>query len=134
MDVHLSHGERLVLMDRKAEQGAGAGHMIFRRVFTEILQRRNRLRALLNLIKNDQHIPGCDAFTSEQAQVEDDSLYIIILIKQRVQSFRFFKVEIDIISVLLPSELLQDIGFPALANALQHQRLSIRLVFPCQQF
>ena len=59
-DIHLAHRERLVLVDGKAEQGAGAGHMILWRILTEILQRRDRARALLDLVQNDQRVAGCD--------------------------------------------------------------------------
>ena len=47
-------------MDGETEQGAGADHMVLRRILAEILQRRDRPRALLDLVQNDQRVAGRD--------------------------------------------------------------------------
>ena len=132
-DIHLAHREGLVLVDGKAEQGAGAGHMILRRVLAEILQRRDRARALLDLVQNDQRVAGCDRSAKEQPQLEQDPLHVIVLLEQRAQGSGFFKVEISDVLIILPPEFFEDISLPALAHALQYQRLAVRLFLPGEQ-
>ena len=133
-EVKLLIRKGLVLVDGKTEQGTGAGHMVLWRVLAEILQRRDRPRALLDLVQNDQRAAGRDRPAEEQPQLEQDTLHVKVLLKERAQGSGFLKVETGDVRIMLPPEFLEDIGLPALAHALQYQRLAVRLLLPGEQF
>lgn len=106
-EIYLSHGKRGRLRQSNAQQGAGAGHMLFRRVLAKILQRVQRLIAFLYFVKDNQRVLRSYGLAARHDQILQDAAHILCRFEELLILFVIVEVKIGDIAVMQSSELLK---------------------------
>ena len=138
-EVHLPHGEGVAgtvlhiftVGQGQTEQGPGAGYVVLRRVLEEVLQRRQRGVAHLDLVEYDQGVP-VDVDTRPPGEVLDYAAHVQVP-EQAAELGHALEVEVCHLGVVALPELPEDVGLTALADAQHHQGLPVRRFLPFQQ-
>ena len=112
------------------EQTTSSYYMILIGLFLEILQRVERLRAFLYLVKYDKRFPGCYLFPCNHRKQFDDALGIFIYLENRLKLVLLIEVEVYIVVVAALPEFLHKPGLPHLTGAANYQRLPFGAFFP----
>ena len=118
---------------QRPQQTPRRDHMVLVGLLLKILQRIQRLRALLDLVKDDQRRLRLDLLPSHQRQQLNDPLRVLVMFKNRLQRVLFVEVKINIPRIGLPPKFLHQPGLPHLPRPLEHQGLALFVGFPAEQ-
>ena len=124
----VDHAHRIGL--RLSKQASCCNDMVFIGFLFEVFKRIQRLRAFLDLVKNDQRLPGENFFSGNEGKQFNNALRVLVGLKNRLQFVFFIKVEIDKAAVAALPKLPHQPGLAHLACAAHDQRLAVRTVFP----
>ena len=132
--VDHAHRVGLGLREQRAQQASSGNHMVVVCLFFEVFEGVERLRAFLDLIKNDEGLPGQYLFPGDQGKQFNDPLGIFVRLKNGFQFIFLIKVEIDKVFIACLPELLHEPGLAYLASAANDQRLALGIIFPFYKF
>ena len=128
--VDHAHQIGLRLSKQCSKQASCCNDMVFIGFLFEVFKRIQRLRAFLDLVKNDQRLPGENFFSGNEGKQFNNALRVLVGLKNRLQFVFFIKVEIDKAAVAALPKLPHQPGLAHLACAAHDQRLAVRTVFP----
>ena len=97
--------------------------MVFIGFLFEVFKRIQRLRAFLDLVKNDQRLPGENFFSGNEGKQFNNALRVLVGLKNRLQF-------VDKAAVTALPKFPHQPGLAHLACAAHDQRLAVRTVFP----
>ena len=128
--VDHAHRIGLRLSKQCSKQASCRNDMVFIGFLFEVFKRIQRLRAFLDLVKNDQRLPGENFFSGNEGKQFNNALRVLVGLKNRLQFVFFIKVEIDKATVAALPKLPHQPGLAHLPCAAHDQRLAVRTVFP----
>ena len=134
--VYLSNRKRYAFFSqRHAQKRTSGDQMQIRHIFTEVLQRLDRPRAILYLVKHHQRGAGMDLLAVNDApEFIHDPFDVKIICKYRVQTIVSVKIKVSRFFKFLFTERLDQIGLAALTYPRNKQRLSVLLILPGNEF
>ena len=139
MHVHeldLAHWKRAaVSREPNAEQRARTGNVILRGLLTEVLERADRRRTVLNLVENQQRLPWIDGLAGREGETRDDAPRIMRDLKElgvlaRSSGRHVLQRHIDAVAIARAPKLPEGPGLPDLTGSLEHERLAMRRRLP----
>ncbi len=132
-EIHFAHRKARRLRQGNPQKRTGTGDVIGRRIFTEIFERIDHIRAVLDLIKNHQRLFRTNDLPAHQRQLLQNPCHVFIDSEELAVLLMLIEVEIRRIFIISPTKFAEKPGLPHLAHSFQNQRLTPRAVLPLHQ-
>ena len=116
------------------KQGTCRANRQLRHLLGEVFQARQRTRALLHLVKNQQILFQIDRLVEKKGEILDDSVGTQVIGKQGDERFLLFKVDVMAFRKAALPKRLQRVGLPHLPRALEKKRLPAAARPPLLEF
>ena len=128
-EIHLAHGEGVILMHGYSQQRACCHHMVLWSFLGKVLQRRDTSRCLLYLVQNDECIL---VYGDSRAPLNgvDDAWNIEVRGKHPLEHLVILKVDIRTLLISLACKLAHQPGLAHLSGSQHDQRLAPVALFP----
>ena len=133
-EVHLPDRKRGGPRKAHGRERGGTRHVVLRRNLEKILQRVERLRALADVVEDDERAAGLDRPTGRLRQRRHNPVDVLVRLENRLVRFVFREAHVDRVLVATLAEGLQDPRLSDPMCALQEKGLPVAGVFPLHQF
>ena len=128
--VDLAHGVARAAADGDSQKRACGGDGVTRGLLAEVLQRRQRARALLRFVEDDESLALFDRFSRFELESRDEPLYVVAQLELLMHRRVLVEVDVGDVREMGPSELFQKPCLSDLTRTVQNQGLAPRPVLP----
>ena len=131
--VNLADRVTRALVERDAQEGSRRRHSKLRGVLAKVLERGERLGALLNLVKYDEGLAGDHPLPTLRLDHEQDAGQVIAHVKLRGEAQVVVEIDVGDALEVPRAELHEQPGLPNLSGTIEHKRLPANGVLPSDE-
>ena len=113
-----------------SQQRSCAYNMEFLLIFTEIFERSDSPRTVLDFIEKKKSLSRYDDFACEKSDFRHDPIHIKVIVKDRSCIFGLLIVQLYHVLKTRPSELINNISLAALSDSGHQKWFSAPAFFP----